>query len=429
MFASGVVSLLLLLQLQGSQASPQRELQTHSIAYDYSNFADTNNRRNSDGLYVPPESRGGDGLFMVGNAYIGRNNLTDIVKNMLQYSSSSSSSGVNLPLQTQTWDIPAAHWIHYAYQMESSEHPKPEQSFEEGLRQKEFRWVVLQEQSEIPGLYMSNFQDEFIDSSKAIKVLDDQIKQFGNAQHDTQTILLQTWGRLHFDDNNAEMTRIYDNFSDHQYRIASGYREFQKAISKPERQALIAPVGFAFETIYDSVVAQGLDPEQGGSKFANLYDADGSHPSPQGSYLAASVLVGVMTGKDPRQFDWSYPVIDVETQKYLREVAYQTISDFCQTCNVRAKSAKYVPPEERGATGSVSKSSKSASGLFGKFVSFVFWCGVLGGCGFLAWKKQDNLRMVVRSRFARKSSAYDDDGPSGAGSYAPLSTDLDMELI
>lgn len=229
------------------------------------------------------------------------------------------------------------------------------------------------------------------------------------------------------------MKRIYDNFPDHQYKIASGIREFQKLISKPERQALIAPVGFAFQTIYDSMIAEGLDPEQGGSKFANLYEADGSHPSPQGSYLAASVLVGIMTGKDPRQFDWPYPVFDLDTQKYLREVAYQTITDFCQTCNVRNKSAKYVPPEERGATGSLSKSSSSSlSGFFGKFVNFVFWCGVIGGCGFLAWKKQDDIQILIRSRMTRNSQTYADVGPSGAGSYAPLSQErggLDMELI
>jgi len=425
MLISGLLSLLLL-QVQASLASPERELQAQSISKDYKSFVDTS-RNMADGIYVSPEERGGDALFMVGNAYIGRNNLTHIVKNMLELSSSSSSSGVNLPLQTQTWDVPAAHWMHYAYQMASSEHPRPEQSFEEGLRQKEFRWVVLQEQSEIPGLFMSNFKDEFLNSSQAIKLLDAQIKEFGNSQHDTQTILFQTWGRLHFDDNNAEMMRIYDNFPDHMYKIASGYREFQKSISKPERKALIAPVGFAFQTVYDSLVEQGLDPEQGGSKFANLYEEDGSHPSVQGSYLAASVLVGILTGKDPRQFDWPYPVFDLETQKYLREVAHQTINDFCQTCNVRNKSAKYVPPEERAATGSVSKSS---SGFFGKFVSFVFWCGVIGGCGFLAWKKQDDLKIVIQSRFARNIQTHD--GPGGAGSYAPLTQEragLDMELI
>mmetsp|Transcript_1493 Transcript_1493/g.2976 ORF Transcript_1493/g.2976 Transcript_1493/m.2976 type:complete len:427 (+) Transcript_1493:78-1358(+) len=424
LFVSSVLSLLLL-QAQGSLASPQRELQAHSTID--TNYADFN--KNMDGIYVPPESRGGDALFMVGNSYLGRNNLTEIVKNMIEHSSASSSSGVNLPLQTQTWDIPAAHWQHYAFQLASNEHLRPEQSFEEGLRQKEFRWVVLQEQSEIPGLYQSKYTEEWFDSNKAVKVLEEQIEQFGNAQHDTQTILFQTWGRLHFDDNNPEMMRIYDNFEDHQYKIASGYREFQKAISKPEKPALIAPVGFAFETVYDAVVAEGLDPEQGGSKFANLYEEDGSHPSPQGSYLAASVLVGVLTGKDPRQFDWQYPVFDLDTQKYLREVAHQTIADFCQICNVRAKTAKYVPPEERGGMGSVSKSS---SGFFGKFINFVFWCGVIGGCGFVAWKKQDSIRATIQSRLARNSRTYADVGPSGAGNYAPLSQEragLDMELI
>jgi len=377
-----------------------------------------NNDNNNDGYYSQESSPSRDALFMVGNSYVSTNNLTEIVKNMLEYSSSSSSSGVKLPIITETFDKGGARWWDLASD------PK---NFTDTLHAHEYRWVVLQEQSETPGLYDSEYENEFIDSKTSVKTLDNLIRQSGNAQGTTKTILFQTWGRLHHDNNpTPEIARMYDSFSHHQYRLAVGYREYQKTISTPERPVLIAPVGYAFQAIHDGMEAEGLDPEQEGGRFSNLYIEDGSHPSEQGSYLAASVLVGMLTEQDPRKFDWDYPLVPQEIQKYLRDVAHETIANFCQTCNVTPNhKMPYISPEERAAMD-----ARKSSSFFSKFIHFVFWCGVIGGGGFLAVKKREQMRQawrrqLVRNAWGRTSSTTNNFG------YAPLGQQgaADMELI
>ncbi|KAL3929709.1 MAG: hypothetical protein SGBAC_012091 [Bacillariaceae sp.] len=373
---------------------------------------------NNDGYYFQSSTptTSGDALFLVGNSYVSTNNLTDIIQSMLEHSSTSPSLGVKLPIITETFDKGGAKWRDLTLDLTN---------FTTTLNAHEYRWVVLQEQSETPGLYGSKYADEFVDSKFAVDALDSLIRQSGNAHGTTNTILFQTWGRLHHDENpTPEIATLYDSFSHHQHRLAVGYREYQKLISTPERPVLIAPVGYAFQAIHDGMEAEGFDPEQEGGRFANLYIEDGSHPSPQGSYLAASVIVGMLTGKDPRQFDWDYPLIPQDIQKYLRDVAHETIGNFCQTCDVTPIKRPYISPEEQAAMDA--RKSKS---IFGKFFHFVLWCGVIGGAGFLAMQKRERLRLawrrqLVRNAWGRTSSTTNNFG------YAPLGQGrgADMEL-
>ena len=69
-----------------------------------------------------------------------------------------------------------------------------------------------------------------------------------------------------------------------QAQIGQTYRRL--ALSYDAR---LAPVGTAF------VAALERLPD------LLLYRSDGAHPSMQGSYLAASVLYGAITGEDPRR--------------------------------------------------------------------------------------------------------------------------------
>ncbi|CAJ1959356.1 unnamed protein product [Cylindrotheca closterium] len=419
-FAAVAQCICLLLSAQTAFAS---EVMGWSKSGEYQNVNNSNNSKNNDGFYFSESSPTGDALFMVGNSYVSTNNLTDIIKNMLDHSSFSSSAslGVNLPLITETFDKGGAKWRDLTFDPAN---------FTATLHAHEYRWVVLQEQSETPGLYDSMYQSEFSDSKTSVKTLDNLIRHIGSAQGTTNTILFQTWGRLHHDDNpTPEIQALFDSFLHHQYRIAVGYREYQKFISTPERPVLIAPVGYAFQAIHDGMEAEGLDPEQEGGRFSNLYIEDGSHPSEQGSYLAASVLVGILTGQDPRQFDWDYPLVPQDIQKYLRDVAHATISNFCQTCNVTPNKMPYISPEEQAAMDARRRSSS----FFTKFLHFVFWCGVIGGGGFLAMVKRERLRLAWRRQLVRnawgRSSTVSSTGNSFG--YAPLSQTVgaDMELI
>lgn len=61
-----------------------------------------------------------------------------------------------------------------------------------------------------------------------------------------------------------------------------------------------------------------------GSHLA-LHDSDGSHPRPEGSYLAAAVIAATIIDEGPRQFDW-YASLDEAAARLLLETAERTVT-------------------------------------------------------------------------------------------------------
>lgn len=150
-------------------------------------------------------------------------------------------------------------------------------------------WVVLQDQSQIPGFPTNNA--DYLASLDALGGLDAMV-----ADKHGQSVLLMTWGRLHGDDTNPDR---YPDYATMQALLADGYQAYAASISTPERTAWVAPAGYAWRHIHDAEVAAGVDPTQPGTLFASLYQGDGSHPSPLGTYLAACVVYATITGQDP----------------------------------------------------------------------------------------------------------------------------------
>jgi hypothetical protein len=85
-----------------------------------------------------------------------------------------------------------------------------------------------------------------------------------------KTVLFMTWPRRSLPEDGP--------------RLAETYREVGEGIG-----ALVAPVGEVWERV------RREHPE------ISLYDNDGSHPAPAGSYLAACVIYVALTGEDPRR--------------------------------------------------------------------------------------------------------------------------------
>ena len=184
--------------------------------------------------------------------------------------------------------------------------------------------VVLQDQSQVAGFHgiMSNFQEARVDP---VIVIDSLVRENG-----ANTILYMTWGRKNGDPMNPS---FYPNFKTMNQRLKEGYILYRDAISTPERPVLIAPVGMAFEAIYDSVIIEeeGIDPINAPSvenQFTKLYNGDGSHPSNVGAYLSACVLVGSMTGEDPREWAWKPNSMSEEERDSMQEFAWRAIQDF-----------------------------------------------------------------------------------------------------
>lgn len=150
----------------------------------------------------------------------------------------------------------------------------------------EWDYVVFQEQSIVPASATERVQAMY----PAIRQLVDTA-----ADWETETVLFLTWARR-------------DGFSDVGY---NSYEPMQRAITKAYEEiaaevgARVAPVGEAW-----AVTPASFD----------LYQADGSHPSTSGTYLAAAVIYASVFGEDPRGLDYDGSV-DVDTARSFRSIA------------------------------------------------------------------------------------------------------------
>ena len=164
---------------------------------------------------------------------------------------------------------------------------------------KSARWdfVVIQDQSQKPGLggqYTQGFHT-------AAKGLCAAIRKQGG-----KPCFFMTWGRRDGDKRN---TQVYPDFITMHGKISSSYEK-----AAEENGALLAPVGRAFAIVH------GQDK----ALFRKLYKSDGSHPSSEGGYLAACVLWGTLTGKDPSSIRWNGS-LNSRQAKVLRAAAAKAV--------------------------------------------------------------------------------------------------------
>ena len=215
-------------------------------------------------------------ILLMGNSYVASNSLHNLVDGVMNDASITS----NVSALTGGGMRLSQHWSNVA----SAGH-----QWNTTLNNGNWDWVVLQDQSQIPGFPRS--QAEWGASKDGAVELAEVIEDNGG-----ETVLMMTWGRRNGDSNNAWR---FPDFSTMQDELESGYLDYRDNISANGGNAWVAPVGLAFEHIHDKIVAEGGTPTNSGNTFYNLYTGDGSHPSLSGSYLAAVVLYATITGNDP----------------------------------------------------------------------------------------------------------------------------------
>jgi hypothetical protein len=162
-------------------------------------------------------------------------------------------------------------------------------------------FVVLQDQSQIPGFPES--QQERIDSIAAAVELAARAHE-----HGATTLLFQTWGRRDGDASNPDR---FPDFVTMNNLLAEGYAQMEQAIRAAGHPVRRVPVGTAFAAIRDGDLAAGKDPLDSASLFFRLYAADGSHPSLEGSYLAATTFVCTLGDSAAPPFAFSPSALDV----------------------------------------------------------------------------------------------------------------------
>lgn len=124
-----------------------------------------------------------------------------------------------------------------------------------------------------------------------------------------RTVLYETWARK----PNTSLYRkhaLVRTFNDMVGRIDTAYSGIARKL-----HVELAPIGGAF------VRAWRTDPA------VPLWGADGSHPTLAGSYMAACVLYGAITGRDPRESSYVPFPLDGQFAANIRAVAATSLSE------------------------------------------------------------------------------------------------------
>lgn len=236
----------------------------------------SNNSGNNSGNTTPSPSMR---VLMYGNSYTSSNNLGSLVESITDADGYNGTvtplSGGGMMLQDHWQNINAS-----AHQWNTT------------LRGSTWDYVVMQDQSQVPSLPTND--SYWQESKNASVVISDEIEAEG-----AEAVLFMTWGRRSGESGTQwhQYNNINQNFTSMQERLTEGYTRFAENITAAGNTVWIAPVGLAFKTVHDSVVAAGDDPTASGNLFYDLYTSDGSHPSLSGSYLAACVLHSTTTGE------------------------------------------------------------------------------------------------------------------------------------
>ncbi len=251
-------------------------------------------------------------LIMVGNSYTAQNSLHELVAQALEGTVPGWSQVKGHPL-TQG----GATLDQHAAQADGTNGATPwREALVTGAEAGSWDWVVLQDQSQVPGFPQSNSQWQA--SRDGALILDDIIQDGG-----AETVFLLTWGRRDGDSGNPDR---YPDFLTMQERLTEGYLAYALACAADGSQPWVIPAGHAWRTIHQDLEEAGLDPSSGETDFTALYSSDGSHPSLAGSYLAAISAAAALTGRSVAQVQ-PPPGVDEALAATLRDAADRTVLD------------------------------------------------------------------------------------------------------
>ncbi|MED6313076.1 MAG: hypothetical protein VX653_04480 [Candidatus Thermoplasmatota archaeon] len=209
-------------------------------------------------------------LVFLGNSYTSNNQLHVRVNNLLD------AAGFDPEVQAFTSGGKTLAWHGEQAETEGSE-------WYDALRTPH-DFILLQDQSQVPGFPTTT--SYWQDSLQGAEIIDGLVDDNGG-----DTFFVMTWGYRFGDEGNSWRYPDYETMQNH---LQTGYLAYAENLSSEERPAFIAPVGLAFENIFNSLTNATED----GTIFSDLYASDGKHPSIQGTYLAACVIHVSVTGTD-----------------------------------------------------------------------------------------------------------------------------------
>lgn len=188
----------------------------------------------------------------------------------------------------------------------------PESPWSQVFADRSWNYVVLQDQSQIPGFPQTEpYWQASAEGAQGLAAL--TTAQGGHA------VLFMTWGRR---DGDSQNTSMYPDFSTMQDRLRAGYLAYAEQASTPDAPVFVAPVGEAWRVIHDDLVAAGETPTDH-DHFRSLYSNDGSHPSSTGTVLTALTMMVTLTGRSVE--DLPLADLDDETAARLKDAADRAV--------------------------------------------------------------------------------------------------------
>lgn len=176
------------------------------------------------------------------------------------------------------------------------------------INQGNWDYVVLQEQSQLPSFPDGQVAAECFPFATQ---LNNQILAVDSC---TETVFYMTWGRQNGDASNCASWPPVCTYEGMDSLLNLRYR--QMAIAN---NAILSPVGALWNYIRNTY------PE------INLYSADGSHPSLEGSYAAACSMIAVMLRTDPYLITYSStldPVVAEKIKLAAQEVVFNNLMEW-----------------------------------------------------------------------------------------------------
>lgn len=172
-----------------------------------------------------------------------------------------------------------------------------------GIRQGNWDFVVLQEQSQKPSFSPAQVATDVLPYAAE---LNDSIVANNPC---AETVFFMTWGRKNGDQGNCASYPPICTYAGMQARLRSSY-----LLMASQNQGICSPVGAAWQVVRDSF------------PLIELYAADESHPSYAGSYLAACTFYATIFRKSPVGLNF-YGNLSATDAQALQRIAAMVVLD------------------------------------------------------------------------------------------------------
>ncbi len=224
-------------------------------------------------------------VLFIGNSYTAVNNLPLLIDGLV------TAGG-----DTLDWDSNAPGG--YTFKLHSTDATTLAK-----INLKQWDYVVLQEQSQLPSFPPATVDMDVIPYALIL----DSVIHANNPC--TQVVFYETWGRKYGDASNCAFYPPLCTYDGMQQRLLESYK-----LMADTCHGIVAPVGEAYRNCiaYDTTV--------------NLYQSDHSHPSLNGSFLAASVFYNIFMHKSAVGINYNPGVTQLTADQY-HNFARQTVAD------------------------------------------------------------------------------------------------------